>query len=206
LRHNGDAMLIFFDQRLVILPTPKTGSTALMAAIEPLASVVVRRPPALRHVTVGRYHRTFSSWLWQQTGQNFRVVALMREPESWLSSWYRFRQREEVMAPDNSTRDISFDDFVRGWCASERPAFADVGSQGRFLRPTPDGDWLDQLFRYEEMDSFVEFLEAAFDRAIVLDHKNVSPAATLTLSPDVRDLLRRTAADEYRMYRNLSPD
>lgn len=197
-------MLIFWERRLAILATPKTGSTALVAAIEPFASVAVRRPPSLKHVTVTRFHRTFAPWLRDQAGERFRVVAMMREPESWLSSWYRFRRRDDVMSPEFSTRDISFDDFVRGWCAKERPAFANVGSQERFLRPGNDGSWLDRLFRYEEMDSFVAFLEEEFGRPVILEQRNVSPFASLGLSPEVRDLFRRTAAAEYRMYETLS--
>jgi hypothetical protein len=48
-------MLVFWDQRLVFLATPKTGSTAIAMALEPLASVSVQRPPVLKHTTVQRY-------------------------------------------------------------------------------------------------------------------------------------------------------
>ena len=41
------------------------------------------------------------------------VVALMREPVDWLGSWYRYRQRDGMARPQNSTREISFDAFVR---------------------------------------------------------------------------------------------
>ena len=50
-------MLVFWDQRLAFLATPKTGSTAIAAALESLAAVSIQRPPLLKHTTVHRYRR-----------------------------------------------------------------------------------------------------------------------------------------------------
>ena len=53
-----------------------------------------------------------------------------------------------------------------------RPEFANVGSQGRFLRPRKEGTVakraLDRLFRYEEIDRFVHFLEDRLGCEIIL--------------------------------------
>ena len=108
-------MLVFFEQRLAFLATPKTGSTAIAAALESLAAVSIQRPPLLKHTTVHRYRRFIGPFLEAASKDSFTVVALMREPRDWLGSWYRFRQREETEA-GKSTRGMSFDDFVRAWC------------------------------------------------------------------------------------------
>jgi hypothetical protein len=50
-------MLVFWEARLAFLATPKTGSTAIAAALESLAAVSVQRPPLLKHTTVHRYRR-----------------------------------------------------------------------------------------------------------------------------------------------------
>jgi hypothetical protein len=198
-------MLVFWEKRLVILPTPKTGSTSLMDAVAPKASLVIRRPPQLRHVTVKRYHRFVRPWL-EETGlPDARVVALIREPESWLGSWYRYRQRDEVTGTPRSTAGMSFDDFVRGWCQTDRPAFADVGSQERFLQPTYKGQWLDRLFRYEELPTFISYLETELELTITLPLKNVSPQGELSLTPETRALLRQSAAADYEFYETLRP-
>jgi hypothetical protein len=197
-------MLVFWEERLVVLPTPKTGSTAVMMAVGAHAEVVVRNPPQLRHVTVQRYHTHVRPWLEGVAQGPFRVVALMREPESWLGSWFRYRKRDGVPAA-NSTRDISFDAFVRGWCQSTRPAFADVGSQERFLRPNHAGRWIDRLFRYEEMPDFAAFLQSELGIGVEFKTHNASPAETLTLSDATRALLREAAAFDYAMYRDLKP-
>jgi hypothetical protein len=195
-------MLVFYDQRLVFLATPKTGSTAIAAALEPLASVSVQRPPVLKHTTVHRFRRFLGPYLEAASKQDFTVVALMREPADWLGSWYRFRQREDVAEARNSTLGMDFDTFVRGWCSDPRPAFADVGSQARFLRPR-QGQGVDRLFRYEEIGVFVDFLENRLGCEITLPRVNVSPPGELGLSAETTALLRATAEEDYALYATL---
>ncbi len=196
-------MLVFFEQRLAFLATPKTGSTAIAAALESLASVSIQRPPLLKHTTVHRYRRFIGPYLEAASKDTFTVVALMREPTDWLGSWYRFRQREET-EPGKSTRGMTFDDFVRAWCRDDRPDFADVGSQARFLRPR-QGQGVDRLFRYEEIGTFMHFLEERLDCEIILPRLNVSPPGATELSAETAALLRDFAAEDFALYRSLSP-
>lgn len=192
-------MLVFFEQRLVILATPKTGSTAIASALESLAQVSIQRPPVLKHTNVHRYHRFIAPYLAAAAGAPFTVVALMREPRSWLGSWYRYRQRDIVIDPKKQTNAISFDDFVAGWCRDPQPEYAAVGSQARFLAPN-NGTRVDHLFRYEEIEGFVDFLEDRLDCEIVLPQLNVSPAASLDLSPATDAHLRIVAARDFDLY------
>jgi hypothetical protein len=195
-------MLVFWEQRLAFLATPKTGSTAIAAALESLAAVSIQRPPLLKHTTVHRYRRFIGPFLEAASKDSFTLVALMREPKDWLGSWYRFRQREETEA-GKSTRRMSFDDFVRAWCQDPRPDFADVGSQGKFLRPR-QGIGVDRLFRYEEIETFVHFLEDRLGCEIILPRLNVSPPGTMELSATTEALLREVAAEDFGLYATLT--
>lgn len=196
-------MLVFWEQRLAFLATPKTGSTAIEAALESLASVSLQRPPVLKHTTVQRYHRFLGPYFEAASGHDFTVVALMREPRDWLGSWYRYRQREdEGIAPEKSTQGLSFDAFIRGYAADPQPAYAAVGSQARFLQPR-NGRGVDRLFRYEDIDSFVDFLEERLDCHIVLPRLNVSPEAAMELPEETEALLRQVAARDYDLYATL---
>lgn len=195
-------MLVFFEQRLAFLATPKTGSTAIAAALESLAAVSIQRPPLLKHTTVHRYRRFIGPFLEAASKDTFTLVALMREPVDWLGSWYRFRQREETEA-GKSTRGMSFDDFVRAWCQDQRPDFADVGSQSKFLRPR-QGVGVDRLFRYEEIGSFVHFLEERLGCEIILPRLNVSPPGMLDLSAATEAQLREVAAEDFGLYATLT--
>lgn len=196
-------MLVFWEQRLAFLATPKTGSTAIAAALESLAAVSIQRPPLLKHTTVHRYRRFIGPFLEAASKDTFTVVALMREPTDWLGSWYRFRQREETDVR-KSTRGISFDDFVRAWCQDQRPDFADVGSQAKFLRPR-QGEGVDLLFRYEEIGTFVHFLEERLGCEVILPRLNVSPPGATALSEGTAALLRDFAAEDFALYQTLAP-
>ena len=195
-------MLVFWDQRLAFLATPKTGSTAIAAAIESLAAVSIQRPPLLKHTTVHRYRRFIGPYLAAASKEEFTLVALMREPRDWLGSWYRYRQREDTEA-EKSTRSISFDAFVQAWCKDPQPEFAAVGSQGRFLRPK-QGAGVDRLFRYEEIGSFVDFLEERLGCEIILPRLNVSPTGATALSAETEALLHEVAAEDFALYASLT--
>jgi hypothetical protein len=194
-------MLVFWEERLAFLATPKTGSTAIAAALESLATVSVQRPPLLKHTTVHRYRRFIGPYLEAASKDTFTVVALMRDPRDWLGSWYRYRQREGT-DPEKSTRGMTFDAFVRAWCNDPRPDFADVGSQERFLRPR-QGVGVDRLFRYEEIDTFVQFLEERLGCEIILPRLNVSPPGATELTAETLALMQEVAADDYAMYETL---
>lgn len=197
-------MLIFWKQRLVILATPKTGSTALEAALAPLA-LAIDRPPELKHTPGYRFQRLVRPWLQNSAGgAPFEAVALMREPVDWLGSWYRFRARAELDGTPRSTAGLSFADFARAYRAEPRPAFADVGGQAKFLSGI-DGAGLgvDRVFRYEAMADFVAFLEARLETRIRLARLNVSPPGPVELPAPELAALRAHLAPEYAIYRGL---
>ncbi len=196
-------MLVFWDQRLVFLATPKAGSTAVAAALEPLAALSVQRPPLLKHTNARRYHRFIGPYLKAASGDVFTTVALMRHPIDWLGSWYRYRLREDVLDERMRTAGMTFDDFARAYCRSPQPGFAAVGSQARFL--APDGrPAVDHIFRYEDIGRFVTFLEDRLDCAIELPVVNVSPLADLALSAETETALRAAMAADFALYDSLT--
>ena len=195
-------MLVFWDQRLVFLATPKAGSTAIAAALEPLAALSVQRPAVLKHTNVQAFSSHVAPFLAAAAGESFATVALIRHPKAWLGSWYRNRLRDGA---DRSTQGISFDDFVQGWCADVPPSFADVGTQAAFLQPGPQGQWLDRLFRYEEIAGFVDYLEDRLAFEIILPHLNVSPPGDLALSTRTEALLSQRASADFALYEALRP-
>lgn len=197
-------MLVFWEQRLAILATPKTGSTAIESALEPLATMSIQRPPVLKHTPVQRFHRFIGPYLEVTSGHPFTLVALMREPRDWLGSWFRYRQRDDVGEPAKSTAGMTFDRFVNAWCDDPQPEFAAVGSQARFLQPKADKG-VDHLFRYEEIGTFLHFLEDRLGCEIILPRLNVSPPGNLELSQTTELRLRKAAARDFALYETLNP-
>ena len=196
-------MLVFSKARLVILSVPKTGTTALESALGPVSDIWVQNPPELKHAPVYRYNRHFRPMLEKFVAPELDVIASMREPVSWLSSWWRYRQRPFMAGHANATHDIGFDDFVDAYCRGARPGFADVGSQAKFLEPTPNGTRVTRLFRYEDQASLITYLQERLERAITLATENASPDIAAVLSPEVEEKYRRKCAAEFDLYGSI---
>ena len=195
-------MLVFWDQRLVLLSVPKTGSTALEGALAPDAAIVLRNPPALKHAPVYRYRRFFQPMLIQGAGSSgLETLAVVREPIDWLSSWYRYRHRDELSGHENSTRGINFDEFVLEYMKDDPAPLAAVGSQAKFLQDENGSLGVNHLFRYEAQPALLAFLEARLGRTITLNRRNVSPKLPVTLTTAVETRLRETRAPEFAVWR-----
>lgn len=189
-------MLVFWKQKLVFLSVPKTGTTAYEAALAPMASLSVQDPPELKHAPLYRYNRFFRPMFDKVGGEQMETLAVVREPVSWLGSWYRYRKRPFLSGRANSTENVSFDEFVQAYCRGDAPAFARVGSQAKFLEPRPNGVQLTHLFRYEAPDHLINFLEERLETKLQVERKNVSPNLETELEPaTLRKLKRKYAAD-----------
>ncbi|MDX5403161.1 MAG: gamma-glutamyl kinase [Rhodobacterales bacterium] len=194
-------MLVFWKQGLVFLSVPKTGTTAWEEALAPHAAIAVLDPPDLKHAPLYRYNRFFRPMFEKVgPGQPMETLAVVREPISWLGSWYRFRRRPFMAGKANATFDVSFDEFVTAYMQGDPPGFANVGSQSKFLEPRPNGTAVDHVFRYEDQPALLAFLEARLEMRIVLPRSNVSPEMDLSLSPETERRLRRKCADEFALW------
>lgn len=197
-------MLVFHKERLAFLAVPKTGTTAYHSALARRADMVVSHPSGLKHASVYRYSRFFRPMFNKVGGAEMELLAVMREPVSWLGSWYRYRQRDDLRDTERSTQGMSFDDFVLAYVKGSRPAFADVGSQASFLKTHPSGTAITHLFRYEELPRLNRFLEERIGVEITLKRKNVSPEMDLFLSPEVERIYRKKCSDEFRLYEGIA--
>ena len=195
-------MLVFWEEKLVFLAVPKTGTTAIEGALAPRASMVLRHPPQLKHSPVYRYKRFLQPLFAQGGGQDdMQTFAMVRNPIDWLGSWYRYRARDEIVGSENSTRDISFDDFVLEYCKGQPASFANVGSQAKFLTLGDKTVGVDHLYRYEAMPKALNFLKDRLKKdEIKLNRKNVSPPMALTISQDIETRLRDRRAFEFDVW------
>lgn len=197
-------MIVFYKERLVFLSVPKTGTTAYQTALAPRADMVVSDPPELKHAPIYRYDRFFRPIFEKVCNVEMETLAVVREPVSWLGSWYRYRQRPFMAGKPNATHGLSFDDFVLAYVKGDRPGFANVGSQARFLEPRPKGSPVTHLFRYEEPDKLHAFLADRLGEMPALGRENVSPEIDLQLSVEVEQKLRRKCPEEFALYDSIS--
>ncbi|WP_278921700.1 MULTISPECIES: gamma-glutamyl kinase [Pseudophaeobacter] len=196
-------MLVFYDARLVLLSVPKTGTSAYQEALQTRADLAITNPPELKHAPLYRYNRWIRPMFARVCNAELDVAAVMREPVSWLGSWYRFRQRPFLDGKTTSTRGLSFDDFVRDYCKGQQPEHANVGSQAKFLEAQKNGCRVTHLFRYEDQPRLQQFLQDRLGVELTLQQRNVSPEMDLTLSPEINALYRRKKPDEFALYDSI---
>ncbi len=193
-------MLVFWKEKLVLFAIPKTGTTALEGALAPAASMVLRDPTDLKHANYYRYQR-FLVPLFKRLGQpDMETIAVIRHPVDRLGSWYRYRSRDDLAGHPNSTRGLTFDQFVTEYLKGKPAPYAALGSQARFLDDSDGNMAITHLFRYEALPKLVTVLEQRLNRKIVLPEVNVSPKMDLSLDPDVEGRLRRKHADEFALW------
>lgn len=196
-------MLVFWKERLVLLSVPKTGTHAYTEALASRASMVVTDPPDLKHAPVYRYNRFFRPMFDRMGGADLELVAVIREPISWLGSWYRYRQRDDLIGKPASTRDVSFETFALASCDDSPPAYANVGSQARFTESRPNGIRVAHFFRYEDQAGLRAFLARRLGPLPDIPLRNVSPTGMTDLSPEAERRLRARRADDFALWESI---
>lgn len=196
----GTLMLVFWKARLVLLAVPKTGTTALEEALLPHADAAILNPPAQKHCTVRRYRNQLQKFFEQRGARKLELVAVVREPIGWLSSWHRYRARDEIVGSPNSTAGITFDDFVEAWLMEAPPDFARVGRQSRFVAEEDGGIGVDHLFRHDRLADAVSFLEGRVNARLEVGRSNVSPGVSSVLGAEMESRLRQEAPEEFALW------
>lgn len=209
-------MIFLHKARLLILSQPKTGTTALETALTPRASIVVSKPPELKHISYRGFLKFVAPLIEAQTGLrrgDYEVVAVMREPRDWLGSWYRYRTRDELKNPQNPrsvnfTGNMSFDDFVCDVCrpSGEQPQHARIKTPSWVALAAAGAIGIDRLFAYESLDAFYDFVTEKTGKPIEAKTANVSPKMELSLSADTEATLREHFAFEFELHGSLSSD
>jgi hypothetical protein len=162
----------------------------------PIASLSIQDPPELKHAPLIRYNRFIRPMYDIVCNTQLDTMAVIREPISWMGSWYRYRQRPFLKGKPTSTQDISFDTFVRGYLQSSPPAYAHIGSQARFITPRAGTPPVTYLFRYENQPRLREFLEHRLGTKIQIPRHNASSQTKLNLSACVEgDVIEKYQAD-----------
>ncbi|GIT92253.1 gamma-glutamyl kinase [Jannaschia pagri] len=191
-------MLIFWKHRFVLLAVPKTGTTALEDALAPLSDAAIVNPPGLKHCGVAKYRRELAPFFEQKGRRPLELVAVMREPVDWLGSWFRYRSRPQLDGQQNSTKGLTFDEFVEAYLQDPQPDFAKVGSQARFLQ-----GGVTHLFRHDRPADLTAFLSDRLGPLPDIPRMNVSPPGDLGLSARLHARLREENAEDFALWDSL---
>jgi len=193
-------VLIFLRHRLAFLATPKTGTTAVEMALKPRAEIIFAKNR--KHLTAARYANKVAPFLEDTFGVRPACVAVMREPVDQIRSWYKYRSQPRLDGTPVSTKDISFDQFVREVIEDTKKR-AQIGRQFNFLTNGAGDVLVDHLFAYEDQSAFLMFLSEKLEHPVELAAKNVSPQVKTDLSPDTLQLLKDARSEDFALYDRL---
>ena len=98
-------MLVFIEKNLVFLSMPKT---AFIAALTPYASMMIKSPSGIKHMSLRRFDNRIRPLLEKSQKEPLETMAVIRHPIDWLGSWYRYRQRDKIENTPNSTQDALY--------------------------------------------------------------------------------------------------
>jgi len=199
-------VLLAPSKGFVLLAPTKTGSTSVEAAFFTHSQIILQSPPSFKHTTYAGFQRFLQPYL--ASGgfprESYEVVCAFREPVDWLSSWWRYRSREQLANPKNPrhrnyTGDISFEQFARAYMDGSEQ-FAKVGRLSRFVSPRPGEPEVDRIFRYDRLDLLIDFLCEKVGEKVEVGSANASPHRSYSLSEECELELREFFAPEYRIY------
>lgn len=171
------------------------------AALRLRADMAFENPPDIKHIPAFRYHRFLKPLFGKIDGDHkMETMVLVREPVSWLSSWYRYRGRAELDGHRNSTAGMSFEAFVEAYLSDPQPAFANVGSPRKFVSNGQGKVAVTHIFQYEQLDLAADFLCDRLGTRVELQSTNVSPSRPLSLSQELRERLISERAEEFQLW------
>ncbi|MEM8730337.1 MAG: hypothetical protein AAGF79_10510 [Pseudomonadota bacterium] len=193
-------MLVFSAQKLAFIAVPKTGTTALEMALRPYADIIFTKNR--KHMPAHRFHNRVAPFLEEAFGVRLERMAVLRDPEEQIRSWYRYRTAALQRGSAKSTRAVSFDQFVRDVISEDPPPYAGIGSQWNMVTGK-SAVLVHHLFAYETQDVMHGFIEERFGEAIDIKRKNVSPRVDAPLDDATREALREARPQEFALYDRL---
>ncbi len=201
-------MLLAPENGFVFLATPKAASTAIEQAFRPYSQVILRGN-TFKHTRYAQFQRSLRPFLATKgfPRGSYEVVCVFREPIDWLSSWWRYRSREELADPShqnhcNYAGHVSFEQFAYAYMEGNEQFAQGVGRQSEFLRPRGGQPEVDRVFRYDRLDLLVDFLCEKVGEKVEVGISNVSPERSFSVSERCEHELREFFASDYRIYEN----
>lgn len=207
-RSQKSAMQLSIKNGIGFICVPKCGSTTVERFIRPKSDFSLSGNPQLKHI---RYEQV-ESHVWPLLA-NLRLrkpfmFAVVREPISWVESWYRFRGRDELSPPDhpqhhNFTGHLSFPEYVEAVLTPKPPSHARIHSQFHYLHNAEGEVGVDQIITLENVDTEVPALLARHNMPIAQpkERQNVSEVRKAAALPEnLRQQLLTHLAQDLALY------
>jgi hypothetical protein len=192
----------------VLLAVPKVASTSLETALGGYHQVPPGSP-VHKHQNLLGFHRHTVPKI-EALGhrrEQYAVVAMWRDPVSWLESWWRYRQRPDVRErkADRWTGDLSFVEFARLFL-TDKDATGIKGRPAQFIAGSADeGARLDRLFAVDRPEVWTAWFTERVGAPVEVPRRNQATAARAEPLPqDLLTDLRAWFAPEYAVCDHLA--
>lgn len=176
-------MLISFKKRFIFVANTKSASTTIEHLLEKHCQIAIREQRFGKHLPYAKIEEIFEP-LFEFSGdrmEEYLRFGVIRDPVSWIVSWYNYRQREALPRSNpKSSHDVTFPEFVEEVVSTgKRKPFAQLGAQKNKLL---DGsgkigvDYLIPLNRLQgDLSKICSALGLATPAAVGKVFKNRSP-------------------------------
>lgn len=199
-------MLLAIKQNFAFLAMARCASTSIEAALAPRCDLVCTGGSLAKHMQFRRFERYVQPLAAALGASDLITACVVREPVSWLQSWYAYRARPALTGLPASTRGLSFDDFLDGYLADEQPEFARVGNQSEFVRNRKGAIGVTRIYRFDALPILRRDLEDIFLAAIEIPHVNAAPQVQADCSAAMRSRLERALPDAFELYASAIAD
>ncbi len=192
---------------------PKTGSTSVGNILAEHSSINYDWKPSLKHMGAQVFHdhvMLFHKSLFPETA--IESFCIMREPVDWVTSWYKYRSRKELLSFTNNPRlkhrptlycgDLTIESFIEEVVKEGQKApFAKILTQSRYIRLDNGEVGMDKVFRYENgMEPVEEYISNKMGREIQIPKLNVSPHRNTDISLELIERLKDKFKADCELY------
>lgn len=187
-------MMAFPAHGFVLLAMPKCASTAIESALAPYASLVIDKPPSRKHLGCTGFTKRIAPGLTAEghPRESYELVTMFRDPIAWLESWWRYRARLDD-GSDNSTHDLTFEQFARLYADEDPTAPTPRGRPGQFV--TIDGIVeVDRVFAVERPEAWLSWFGERLATEVSVERRNVSSER---ISPKLSESTRAALVDYF---------
>lgn len=192
-------MLISIENKIAFLAMTKTASTSIETALFPYCDMAYYGNSRIKHISYRRYNRFVAPYLNSLGYRDIETTCLIREPISWLHSWYRYRSRPAITGKAHSTAGLSFDEFATLYL-SNSPLTKGVGRPSKFVADKDGNPAVDHIYKYENLPAFQNFMEERLQEPLHFERLNESPYMDFFLANDIKSRLTEFFAPEYEIY------
>lgn len=198
-------MRICSEHGFAFLCMPKCASTSIEKALNPYSNLSThKKDTSLKHTNYRNYNKFIKPYIKNANGKDLEAVCLMREPISWLHSWYRYRSRDAIKGSNKSTQNVSFNEYCEAYLSSTPPSYVQRGSQFKFLKDNKGKPGDIKIFKYENLNKIKNYFERKTGQKIEIPTLNVSPKVDYDLDPALEQRLKEFLKVDYEIYNALS--